>query len=503
MKNTKESLIPFVIIFVVTLISLQMVSAEKGVGLFWDRTEIQGYVGEKICVNYGLYNPFNTDINAYLDVTRDLSGLQNNDKASLVIQKTQIESSLQKARDNYNANSTIDLAQEIDTLTNQDATIKEKIDKINIDSSILVKAGTSSKEKIIQNLCFYPTKKGIYNGEVTASYLAITQQGTGSSTKAGASAPLRLVALEKENNSSVPMSLWYIGIGVVVFIVIVILFFIFGKKKGLETAMAVLPCLFFLLLFINPVSADLPTPSNVTILASSVTLPYVAFVSPINTTYNSETVTISITNDSNANYIWWNNGTSNLPYISTISLTLTNGNYHFIAYANDSLNNINSTEVSFVMAYNSGGGGGITTISPSRINLYYDQKTVQNKTKKILVEAFDSQNKSFTPQLISLELPSKITLINISYGNVSEINLNVGDVGIGKYDVKITVVGNSILTQDAVIEILSETQIAQLRQDLKDYISKNLNLIWIGFAVMVFITLMIFGALLFDKLSKK
>jgi len=83
---------------------------------------------------------------------------------------------------------------------------------------------------------------------------------------------------------------------------------------------------------------------------TDITPPYIGFISPTNTTYTTSSIVVNISSDSTNLSIWWNNGTSNLSYSGVVSLTLADGNYNFIAYANDSLNNVNSTSISFVVS---------------------------------------------------------------------------------------------------------------------------------------------------------
>lgn len=78
--------------------------------------------------------------------------------------------------------------------------------------------------------------------------------------------------------------------------------------------------------------------------------PNVSFVSPENATYTTSSILINITNSSDAVFVWYYNGTANVSYDSSVTLTLSNGNYEFIAYANDSSGNVNSSSVNFSVA---------------------------------------------------------------------------------------------------------------------------------------------------------
>jgi len=135
--------------------------------------------------------------------------------------------------------------------------------------------------------------------------------------------------------------------------------------------------------------------SSVTFFKDTIS-PYVAWISPTNSSYTTNSTTVSITNSSDARYIWWYNGTANLSYSSPVSLTLANGNYEFIAWANDSLNNVNLTSVSFVINYtapdttkpyfNSG--------SPYNMNVYTNESVTQqiNATDNIGISCFSINN---------------------------------------------------------------------------------------------------------------
>jgi hypothetical protein len=78
--------------------------------------------------------------------------------------------------------------------------------------------------------------------------------------------------------------------------------------------------------------------------------PYVAWVSPTNTTYELfSLVNVNITNSSDAVYTWYYNGTANTTYTGENNLNLSIGSYTFVAYANDTNNNVNSTNVTFAV----------------------------------------------------------------------------------------------------------------------------------------------------------
>ena len=91
---------------------------------------------------------------------------------------------------------------------------------------------------------------------------------------------------------------------------------------------------------------DWSTQGNITFTIDN-TLPYVSFVYPRGISYNTSIVSIEITNNTDSDSIWWNNGSINLTYSSPIDVNLPDGNYTFTAYSNDSAGNLNQSEINF------------------------------------------------------------------------------------------------------------------------------------------------------------
>jgi len=77
--------------------------------------------------------------------------------------------------------------------------------------------------------------------------------------------------------------------------------------------------------------------------------PTITINSPLNQTYTNSTllVNISASDNSAVSQIWFYNGSVNVSYASFDYYTFNQGSNTIIAYANDSFNNINSTNVSF------------------------------------------------------------------------------------------------------------------------------------------------------------
>ncbi|MEM2956303.1 MAG: hypothetical protein QW041_01885 [Candidatus Pacearchaeota archaeon] len=95
--------------------------------------------------------------------------------------------------------------------------------------------------------------------------------------------------------------------------------------------------------------------------------PSILFISPINKTYNNNTILVNISSD--GIYIWWNNGTTNLTYSEAINYYFADGSHTIKAYANDSVNNIANATVTFSVDTTV---PSIDIISPS--NLTYTNK---------------------------------------------------------------------------------------------------------------------------------
>ena len=71
--------------------------------------------------------------------------------------------------------------------------------------------------------------------------------------------------------------------------------------------------------------------------------PNITISSPLNTTYNTTNtilIDFNATDDVSVSSLWYNNGTTNITHTAPVNLTLSNGNYTFTFYANDSANNV-------------------------------------------------------------------------------------------------------------------------------------------------------------------
>ena len=79
------------------------------------------------------------------------------------------------------------------------------------------------------------------------------------------------------------------------------------------------------------------------------TIPYVAFISPVNTTYIFSLITINIVTSEDVVDVFWtkNGGVNNISYSVPESIPFTDGLYTLVAYARDAAGNVNQSSVSF------------------------------------------------------------------------------------------------------------------------------------------------------------
>src|SRR3989344_3576272 len=76
------------------------------------------------------------------------------------------------------------------------------------------------------------------------------------------------------------------------------------------------------------------------------TAPGVSFVNPLSANYSTTNILVNISANGSSN-IWFFNGTTNVTYISPEFFNFSEGSHTLIAYANDSVGNLNSTQVMF------------------------------------------------------------------------------------------------------------------------------------------------------------
>ncbi len=151
--------------------------------------------------------------------------------------------------------------------------------------------------------------------------------------------------------------------------------------------------------------------------------PYVAFVSPLNQTYNDAEVLINISSD--GDYTWWFNGTANLTYTSELSLNFSDGQYPLYAYSNDSAGNVNETSVTFVV---DAVAPVLTVYSPE--NRTYANATITiNFTADSYTDLWyfnETANVSYTSEVyetVSEDQHTYIFYANDSAGNLNETSV--------------------------------------------------------------------------------
>jgi hypothetical protein len=145
------------LLFVLTFFS--SACATIGIGLKWSTESEIAQAGENACITYGIYNPFDRDVNGYLEATGDLKEI-------------------------YTA-----------------------------EEPKLIPASTSSQNAVQTEICFkIPKKPGtILHGEVVAAFKPADVSGTGSAVGTSFAAPLT-IAIAKNPNIYLPWIMLVIGI---------------------------------------------------------------------------------------------------------------------------------------------------------------------------------------------------------------------------------------------------------------------------------------------------
>ena len=87
---------------------------------------------------------------------------------------------------------------------------------------------------------------------------------------------------------------------------------------------------------------------NITYHLADAIAPNLAIISPLNQSYNTDLILVNISaSDANLASVWWYNGSANLTYTSLIFYNFPQGSNTLIAYANDTIGNLNSTSITF------------------------------------------------------------------------------------------------------------------------------------------------------------
>ena len=105
----------------------------------------------------------------------------------------------------------------------------------------------------------------------------------------------------------------------------------------------------FFVVFEDPYG-DYNLSSSVNITIRDSVAPSITISSPANTTYNSTNTSIQLSSSSSdADTIWFYNGTANETYTTSVYRTFSEGNNTLLVWANDTSGNTNSTNVSFTI----------------------------------------------------------------------------------------------------------------------------------------------------------
>ena len=125
--------------------------------------------------------------------------------------------------------------------------------------------------------------------------------------------------------------------------------------------------------FDNAKNSNKTETRNITIDTTS---PSISIIAPANITYNNKTQLVNIS--SNGDYIWFYNGTANVTYTAPVYVIFNEGSNTLTAYANDTVNNVNSTSVTFSIDLTNPNA---TLISPA--NASYSNASTINFTANI------------------------------------------------------------------------------------------------------------------------
>lgn len=253
------------LIFILSIFVFSFASAGTiGFGM----TDIQGEVvmeanTNNVCVTYYIYNPSDTSIEGFLDVTREegkgLNTFLGLDK--LYSDLSILENESAELQTTYNSlltegKSTFEIEQEIEKITLKIQSINEeiskkkpKLEKINIPAKTPAKDENGNFQMPVK-MCFErPTKKylfqtigdtnfcGRYEGEIIGSYTPITD-GTGSTGSAiigSRSTTLKLTVKCSGVERRIALIKFIIGIIVIFGIIFFVLWKLFKKRKPKET----------------------------------------------------------------------------------------------------------------------------------------------------------------------------------------------------------------------------------------------------------------------------
>jgi hypothetical protein len=150
------------LIALVMFLAMSSAEARKGVGLSWDRETLIINEGEETCIDYGIYNPWDEDVNAQLTLSPELSAIA-----------TEVDSEIKYvvAQTWHNKSIPIRLCFKVDNVYEKDCLIGNQV---------------------CAQTCSVPEKA--YEGSVGAQEIkdVTGTGGTGSATNLAVSVPLKL-----------------------------------------------------------------------------------------------------------------------------------------------------------------------------------------------------------------------------------------------------------------------------------------------------------------------
>ncbi len=177
----------YLTLFLILILLMPFVAAMKGAGIKWGVASLYMDEGQRKCIDYGIYNPWDEDVSIALKV---------------------------------------------------DGEIIQFADKIELEPK-LVRAGTSSQDAIFQPLCFSAKRVSgcsvgeirNFKGEIVASpVISQESSGSGSTTATSASAPLELAVKCTGAVGLTSTTTILIGILIIVILLVIVLILKFRKS---------------------------------------------------------------------------------------------------------------------------------------------------------------------------------------------------------------------------------------------------------------------------------
>ncbi len=147
------------LLFIIWLAFLPIVEATVGVGIKWKTESEIVKEGSRVCITYGLYNPFDEDVMGFLKATRDLENISEAEEPKLIPAGTDSEHAIPTQ-------------------------ICFTIPKVYKEDCLLF--GYFCERKCEE-------EQVVFEGEVVAAYQLKGMEGTGSVTGSSFAVPLRLL----------------------------------------------------------------------------------------------------------------------------------------------------------------------------------------------------------------------------------------------------------------------------------------------------------------------